>query len=393
MVKIRQMVWNVISSGLPISNDIEVLRKVVLQNIMFLLGAPCFFIFILVAFANGDIILAAVDLAVVAFLIFLFVYLRKTGNYHRTGVFGTTAAGLLFAFQIVEGGMGQTVLIWSFTYPLIALFLLGIKRGAQMSLLLLGLAITIFIFGKEVSWLAVYQKDLVVRFIGVYLVIFLFSFTMETIRYRVHSQMEISNLELQKALAKVQEGASALAESNRELQVEITERKRAEEALKVFSLKDDLTGLYNRRGFYTLAEQGLRTAQRMGTEMLLIFGDMDNLKGINDTFGHKEGDQALVDISQILKETFRESDIIARMGGDEFVILGMNSFGTSAEKLINRFTQILKDHPLQTKRPHTLSLTIGIACFKPQNPCSLDSLIAEADKAMYENKQKKREWG
>ena len=130
---------------------------------------------------------------------------------------------------------------------------------------------------------------------------------------------------------------------------DITDRKRAEEALKTLSIKDDLTGLYNRRGFFALAEQGLKTAQRMGTEMLLIYGDLDNLKEINDTFGHKEGDQALMDISQILKETFRESDIIARIGGDEFVMLAMNSFETSAEKLINRFEQVLNDHHLQTK--------------------------------------------
>ena len=127
----------------------------------------------------------------------------------------------------------------------------------------------------------------------------------------------------------------------------------------------------------------------MGTEMLLIFGDLDNLKGINDTFGHKEGDQALVDISQILRETFRESDIIARNGGDEFVILAMKSSETSPEKLINRFEQVLDNHHLQTKRSHKLSMTFGIACFDPQNPCSIDPLLAQADKLMYENKQKK----
>jgi len=170
---------------------------------------------------------------------------------------------------------------------------------------------------------------------------------------------------------------------------DITERKEAEEALKTLSLKDDLTGLYNRRGFFTLAEQSLKTAQRMGTEMVLIFGDLDNLKGINDTFGHKEGDRALVDTSKILKKTFRESDIIARIGGDEFVILAMNSVETTAEKLINRFEQVLNDYPLQTKRPYTLSLSLGLAFFDPKNPCSIDVLITQADKIMYENKQKK----
>ena len=170
---------------------------------------------------------------------------------------------------------------------------------------------------------------------------------------------------------------------------DITDRKKAEEALKTLSLRDELSGLYNRRGFFTLAEQGLKTAQRMGIEMLLIFGDLDNMKKINDTFGHKEGDQALVDASQILRETFRESDIIARIGGDEFAILAMNRLETSAEKLISRFEQVLNEHHLQTKRSYTLSLSLGIAYFDPKNPCSIDVLLAQADKLMYENKLKK----
>lgn len=167
---------------------------------------------------------------------------------------------------------------------------------------------------------------------------------------------------------------------------DITDRKQAEETLKTLSLKDDLTSLYNRRGFFALAEQGLKNAQRLRTEMLLIFGDLDNLKEINDTFGHKEGDQALVDISQILKETFRESDILARIGGDEFVILALNSFETSAEILIQRLKKVLKEHHLLTTRPYNLSLSLGIAFFDPRNPCSIDALLAQADKLMYENK-------
>jgi diguanylate cyclase (GGDEF)-like protein len=165
------------------------------------------------------------------------------------------------------------------------------------------------------------------------------------------------------------------------------QRNRAEEALRTLSIKDDLTGLYNRRGFFAMAEQGLKTAQRLGREMVLIYGDLDNLKEINDTFGHKEGDQVLVDISQILKETFRESDILARIGGDEFVMLAMDTLETSAEKLINRFEQVLNDHHLQTKPPYKLAMSFGIACFNPQNPSSIDALLVEADKLMYENKK------
>jgi len=211
MNKIRQLLWNVISSGLPSSSDIEVLRKMILLNLMFLFGGTCLFLFIIVAYAKEDLLLAAVDSTVLTFLIGLFVCLRKTGNYRRTGALGTTATGLFFTFQIAYGGINQTALIWPLTYPLIALFLLGLKRGAQMSLLLLALAIAIFILGKEVSWLTVYQTDYIVRFIPAYLIIFFFSFSMEKVRDTVHGRLEASN---------------------RELRVEITERKRVEEALK-----------------------------------------------------------------------------------------------------------------------------------------------------------------
>ena len=259
-----------------------------------------------------------------------------------------------------------------------------------MSLLLLGLAIAIFILGKEVSWLAVYQTDLIVRFIAVYIIIFFFSFTMEKVRYNIQGQMETANKEIQRALAKVQEGTAALAESNRELLMEITERKRAEKALKGLSFKDELTGLYNRRGFFILAEQALKTVQRLGSEMMLIFGDLDNLKGINDTLGHKEGDQALVDTSQILKETFRESDIIARIGGDEFLILAIDATDETREVLMERLHSYLDEYNRPEGRSYTLSLSTGIAFYDPKKPLSLDELIAQADTLMYKEKRNKQ---
>jgi diguanylate cyclase (GGDEF)-like protein/PAS domain S-box-containing protein len=169
----------------------------------------------------------------------------------------------------------------------------------------------------------------------------------------------------------------------------ITDRKQVEERLQALSLRDDLTGLYNRRGFYTLAEQAMKAVQRMGTEMLLIYGDLDNFKRINDALGHQEGDQALIDLAAILKETFRESDIIARMGGDEFVILAMNSNESSADSLILRFDKALKDHHLHKDRPYTLSMSLGMARFTHDSPLSLDFLLSQADKMMYANKQKK----
>jgi diguanylate cyclase (GGDEF)-like protein/PAS domain S-box-containing protein len=171
---------------------------------------------------------------------------------------------------------------------------------------------------------------------------------------------------------------------------EITERKQAEEALRVQSLIDDLTGLYNRRGLSALAQQELKKANRMGRGMLLLFADLDDLKHINDTFGHREGDLALIETADILKETFRKPDIIARIGGDEFVVLATETSSVSADILTNRLKEQVNAHNLKENRPYKLSLSTGIVSYNPEQPCSIDDLLARADKMMYTEKRGKQ---
>jgi diguanylate cyclase (GGDEF)-like protein/PAS domain S-box-containing protein len=168
---------------------------------------------------------------------------------------------------------------------------------------------------------------------------------------------------------------------------DITQRKRMEEALRASLLVDELTSLYNRRGFSTLGQQQLKTAHRAKTRMSLLFADFDELKGINDTLGHQEGDLALIEIANALRETFRESDIIARIGGDEFVVLVIETDGVSAENLTSRLQQNLEARNARGDRRYKLSLSMGIARYDPEHPCSIDELLAQADRLMYEQKQ------
>jgi diguanylate cyclase (GGDEF)-like protein/PAS domain S-box-containing protein len=171
--------------------------------------------------------------------------------------------------------------------------------------------------------------------------------------------------------------------------LDITDRKRTEEALRSLSLSDELTGLYNRRGFFTLAEQQLRIANRMKKRMLLLFADLDGLKWINDSMGHNEGDLALVEVSDILKKTFRESDFVARIGGDEFVVLAMETEEVTAEVLRRRLEENLKAHNTSRNRRYNLSISAGISRCDPENRCSIDELISRADRSMYRHKRKK----
>jgi diguanylate cyclase (GGDEF)-like protein/PAS domain S-box-containing protein len=167
---------------------------------------------------------------------------------------------------------------------------------------------------------------------------------------------------------------------------DITERKQLEEELRELSLVDELTGLSNRRGFYVLATQFINMSNRMDLKAAVIFADLDWLKMINDSYGHAEGDQALIDTANLLRKTFRSSDIIARLSGDEFAILATESKSNLKESMLERFKRKLVKLNSDTNRKYPLSISFGVAHYYPDHPRSLEVLMQEADKAMYEEK-------
>lgn len=169
--------------------------------------------------------------------------------------------------------------------------------------------------------------------------------------------------------------------------VDITSQKRLEEALRRLSLVDDLTGVYNRRGFSTLAESHLALARRRRRELLLLFADVDNLKAINDEFGHSAGDQVLVDAATVLRSTFRSADIIARLGGDEFTAFPLEAASDSASILLRRLEEHVAQHNLENPRPYRLSLSAGVSRFDPATCHTMQQLLQEADAELYARKR------
>ncbi len=153
---------------------------------------------------------------------------------------------------------------------------------------------------------------------------------------------------------------------------------------------DELTGLYNRRGFILLAEQELKLAHRKDRAMLLFFGDVDNLKSINDSLGHAQGDIALKDVADVLKASFREADILARIGGDEFVVLALDASQECADVLTERMQAALEARNQQRKVPYNLNLSIGVARYEPDSHCTVDELLVKADSLMYIQKQARK---
>jgi len=187
-------------------------------------------------------------------------------------------------------------------------------------------------------------------------------------------------------LVKSEVGPSLIVRSVRHA----IERHRLFSALRSLSLIDDLTGLYNRRGFSDLGEQYLKLARRSGRGVTMVYVDLDRFKTINDSFGHHVGDRALLKVSDILRATFRRSDIIARLGGDEFGVLALEAADESSETLIERLRERVQDFNESSPEPYQLSVSIGMSHHDDDPRVRLEDMVAEADAAMYREKHGKR---
>ncbi|MGC1521073.1 MAG: GGDEF domain-containing protein, partial [Steroidobacteraceae bacterium] len=155
------------------------------------------------------------------------------------------------------------------------------------------------------------------------------------------------------------------------------------------ALRDDLTGLHNRRGFTALATRYLQWARGTGQNLAMLFADIDGLKSINDRFGHGEGDRAISLTAAAIKETFRRFDVTARLSGDEFVALIIEAPGHSVEVIRDRLQANLAERSAAERR-YALSLSVGVAYFDPGKPVALQELMRQADAALYRLKHKSR---
>ena len=170
-------------------------------------------------------------------------------------------------------------------------------------------------------------------------------------------------------------------------------RKAAEEraeAIRSQSIRDELTGLYNRRGFLELARQQLRIAQREARSALLFFVDLNGMKQINDELGHDEGDRALCDTADVLRETFRISDVVSRLGGDEFVALMLDGNVSQIEVIAGRIRQAMAERNAQGLRRYRLSASVGASPYDALQGQTIEALLAQADTLMYEQKRARR---
>ncbi|HEY6803700.1 MAG TPA: diguanylate cyclase [Pyrinomonadaceae bacterium] len=187
--------------------------------------------------------------------------------------------------------------------------------------------------------------------------------------------------------ARIVELQASLCDRVKELENAIIEKERAEEALRNLSLTDHLTGLYNHRGFFTLAEHALKMGRRTRQTSLLIYADMDGLKQINDSMGHASGSLAISKLAEIMRKTFRDCDIVARLGGDEFAVLAPNVCCEESDVVIQRLKKNLEIHNQANAHELLLGLSIGSISIDPDDLSTLEELVQRADTQMYFDKR------
>ncbi|HAJ33047.1 MAG TPA: hypothetical protein DCK79_06710 [Candidatus Atribacteria bacterium] len=167
------------------------------------------------------------------------------------------------------------------------------------------------------------------------------------------------------------------------------ERKRMEEELKRLAHYDTLTEAYNRGYGLELLQRQLKLAKRNRSPLLLAYTDLDNLKDINDEFGHEEGDRAIVQVAKLFKSILREVDIITRMGGDEFLVIFLDSSLDEIPIIRKRLNKELARLNQIYKKPYKIDFSLGFSNYDPANPQPMDKLIRIADEKMYKEKKRK----
>ena len=159
--------------------------------------------------------------------------------------------------------------------------------------------------------------------------------------------------------------------------------------MEQLALSDELTGLRNRRGFLVLADQALRMARRTQAKCALVFIDLDGLKQVNDSRGHAAGDAMISSAAGVLNHVFRESDIVGRVGGDEFAVFAVLDEGDGATTIGHRLQAAIDQFNAQAAPTMKLSMSVGIEELPRQSDIPLDELLTRADRAMYEKKRRR----
>jgi len=222
--RLSLMVKNIITSGMGEEYTIETIRRVKLANIVSLTGTIFMVPFGIVAFVQGNFPLGVIDHFAALAMILGLLYLRRSKNYQYACLFGITIAGILYFYLLVTGGVNSTAHVWYYTFPLASAFLLGSKKGAVATIILLILAIIFFAVDVDSPYLTHYSKDFIIRFIPSFIVVFIFSYAFEYFRETAEEKLTSKNDELNRTIKELKETDIKLRRSQEELEKRVQER-------------------------------------------------------------------------------------------------------------------------------------------------------------------------
>ncbi|MBN1150356.1 GGDEF domain-containing protein [candidate division WOR-3 bacterium] len=186
----------------------------------------------------------------------------------------------------------------------------------------------------------------------------------------------------------IERRASNLSKTNKMLIDELKRKQVVEEELRYFASTDSLTGIYNRRAGLLFLDHRIRESMDNNTPFQICFVDVNNLKEINDSYGHNEGDYLLVKLTEILNQSIRESDVIFRLGGDEFIIIFHALALENTKNIWKRVDKNLGKYNESSQKKYEISVSYGFATFDPSKPKTIEELISFADFEMYREKEK-----
>lgn len=276
---------------------------------------------------------------------------------------------LLYSIYYAEHDVSR--LLWAYIYPLGVIFLFGSRIGALWSALLLIVILLIFIYVPHSN--TVFPFIMQARFVITYTVVMSMTIWFENYRYRYFVESKKKEQEL--------------INEHRLLKEEIKRRIVIEQKLETLSSTDELTGIYNRRTFWSLAEKEINRASRYNTSLVLSVLDIDNFKHINDTYGHPFGDEVLKALALFCDDSLRDSDIFARIGGEEFSFLLINVSLEDAYLKMDLLRKELQKLAISDeKNSCTFTVSIGLAELSLELN-SLELLYRYADEQMYESKR------
>jgi len=209
------------------------------------------------------------------------------------------------------------------------------------------------------------------------------------IRFYAGSPLKAANGLKVGTLCLIDNKPRELSDEDKMLLKDLADMVEQEIAAMQLATLDELTMISNRRGFNMLSEHALAVCRRQSLPTTLLAIDLNDFKEINDTYGHAEGDRALVAFASLLKQEFRESDVFARIGGDEFLALLCGADAEAAEAAKSRFRQRVDEHNTTASRGYDLKFSIGTSVLREGD--TIESLLKRADAAMYDEKERSKQ--